>query len=66
MKIESSRQTLTEQTNKRTKISIYWAPDGANKNSLDVNFVLFDHYNQIYHLVKRYFLQGVYFYFNES
>ena len=33
MKIESSRQTFTEQTNERTKISIYWAPVGAKNPS---------------------------------
>ena len=37
-----------------------------NKDSLDVKIVLYDHYNQIDHLVKRLFLQSVYFYFYES
>ena len=38
MKIESFRQTFTKQTNERTKISIYWAPDGAKNETYIILF----------------------------
>ena len=48
MKIESSRQTFTE----RTKISIFWAPDGAKKE----NRMQFDNAKEEYMLYAYIYL----------
>ena len=53
MKFESSRQTFTEQTNERTDISIYWAPDRAKNGIFLVQNLLPRHVADFYLRAER-------------